>query len=242
MTKKKIFFNLQPKSDWLHHPQIRLCSLEARAVWIDMECLMFEATDKYGHLMLNGQPAAHHHLAVLTGTPADTIARCLAEMVQAGVAGENRHGVIYSRRLLELQSKSERARKNGKNGGNPSLRKDKEKSGSDNLQVKPEVDDPDKLRKMKSEIKEKNTKKRKNDADTPAPANDQWFCGEVIRLGREEYERLRDRAGMTDAAFWDALKGRDQFTHQRPYLAGKWRVALEDWVEKLATRGTQHHG
>jgi hypothetical protein len=40
-------------SDWRSDPMLRLCSLAARGLWMEMMCLMHEA-EPYGSLLVNG--------------------------------------------------------------------------------------------------------------------------------------------------------------------------------------------
>src|SRR5690606_30968443 len=56
----------------------------------------------------------------------------LEELARWGVFSRDRRGCIYSRRMVRDAKKAAIARKNGKNGGNPSLRKTKGISASDN--------------------------------------------------------------------------------------------------------------
>ncbi|MEJ0094534.1 MAG: hypothetical protein WDN46_14195 [Methylocella sp.] len=60
----------------------------------------------------------------------------LLELERNGVFSRDRKGVIYSRRIVRDEKKSSLARKNGKNGGNPSLSKQKEIPASDKGEVK----------------------------------------------------------------------------------------------------------
>jgi len=42
-------------SDWRADPALRMCSLAARGLWIEMLCLMHEARP-HGSLLVNGKP------------------------------------------------------------------------------------------------------------------------------------------------------------------------------------------
>ena len=108
-------------SDWRSDPRLKMCSAGARGVWIEMICLMHEATP-YGHLLIYGQPPNEAQLASLTGIPLAELEQYLFELEQMGVFSRTREGVIYSRKLVRMASRSAKMRKNGKQGGNPKLK------------------------------------------------------------------------------------------------------------------------
>jgi hypothetical protein len=112
-----------------------MCSAAARGVWIEMICLMHEATP-YGHLLIHGQSPNEAQLAALTGIPSAELPDMIAELERMGVFSRSKEGVIYSRKLVRMASTSAKARKNGKLGGSPSLRKQSEIQPSLNLQDK----------------------------------------------------------------------------------------------------------
>lgn len=122
-------------TDWRSDPALRMCSAAARGVWIDLICLMHEATP-YGHLLVNGRCPTDAQVAVLTGTPPDQLTQCLRELEDAGVFSRTKDGTIYSRKLTRMAKKAATARNNGRKGGNPTLGKREDNSSSDNLQVK----------------------------------------------------------------------------------------------------------
>ena len=120
------WFKFYP-TDWRADPALRMCSPAARGVWIDMICLMHEATP-YGHLLVNGHCPTDTQVAVLTGTPPDQFSQCMRELEEAGVFSRTKDGVIYSRKLTRMAKKAATARNNGRKGGNPKLFKRKRKS------------------------------------------------------------------------------------------------------------------
>ncbi|MCV2865011.1 hypothetical protein [Defluviimonas sp. WL0075] len=108
-------------SDWRSDPRLRMCGIAARGLWIEMICIMHEATP-YGHLLVSGQRPTDAQLAVQVGTTPDQITALLGELESAGVFSRTRQGVIYSRRLTRMAKKAATARNNGRKGGNPTLR------------------------------------------------------------------------------------------------------------------------
>jgi DNA-binding transcriptional ArsR family regulator len=106
-------------ADWRSDPALRMCSLTARGLWMEMLALMHEA-EPYGHLLVKGQPVSERQLSLLVGAPLRTVSTHLSELRQAGVFDEE-NGVIVSRRMVRDYIKALTDKNNGKNGGNPNL-------------------------------------------------------------------------------------------------------------------------
>ncbi|HEX5183601.1 MAG TPA: hypothetical protein VFW19_10675 [Allosphingosinicella sp.] len=124
--------------DWRADEKLRLCSLAARGLWIEILALMHRS-ERYGHLLISGHVPTDVQLAVQVGAPPQEVSAMLAELQSAGVFSRAASGAIYSRRMTRDEKKALIARQNGKSGGNPSLRKTKEKPASDKGQDKGEV-------------------------------------------------------------------------------------------------------
>lgn len=118
-------------SDWRADPALRMCSLAARGLWIEMLGIMHDAA-QYGHLLIANRAPTDAQLAVLIGATPDQITELIGELESAAVFSRTRKGVIFSRRMVRDAKRAETARKNGKKGGNPSLRKQTEKQAWDN--------------------------------------------------------------------------------------------------------------
>lgn len=222
-AKKKNFFNLNPSTDWLRHTGLRLCSDGARAAWMDLECLMHEASD-YGYLVINDEPATDEQLSILTGMPLERLQGYMAELEKNGVLLRNRNRVIYSRRLIDKQKKSATATKNGNKGGNPNLGNYRDNSEPDNPRDNPRDN-------LKSESKKVIKEKKQVKKESPPEEGGLWFEGQHIRLGRGEYDRLRAMSGMEDGAFWRLLIGRDEFYQRTPQQAVKWYQQTIEYIE-----------
>lgn len=99
--------------DWLKDPALRLCSPQARALWIDMLCLMWE-TESRGILRTNGIIWTEKDVEKTTGIDR----KFLQELVQKGVCAKaSRSGVFYSKRLVRDELKRSRLARNGQKGG-----------------------------------------------------------------------------------------------------------------------------
>lgn len=140
-------------SDWRSDPALKICSLAARGLWIEIICLMHEA-HPYGHLLLNGNSPTDAQLGVLVGAPPEQITEILGELESAGVFSRTRAGVIYSRKLTRMAKKAATARINGRRGGNPKLGKEREIQPSDKGKVKG-GDKPQKPEARKSSVEAK---------------------------------------------------------------------------------------
>ncbi|WP_120497334.1 helix-turn-helix domain-containing protein [Kiloniella sp. EL199] len=116
-TGKLPWFKFFP-TDWRADVGLKLCSLAARGLWLEMICIMHEAG---GYLEINGSIVTTSALASLSGSTPQEITALLGELEEAGVFSRDRKGRLYSRRMLRDLKKSSLARSNGRKGGNPSL-------------------------------------------------------------------------------------------------------------------------
>lgn len=125
-------------SDWRSDPALRMCSMAARGLWIEMLGVMHEAKPR-GHLLVKSAPPTTQQLAIIVGCGETECADLIAELERNGVFSRKRSGVIYSRRMEADEIKSRKNRDNGRKGGNPALSlnddKKRENRQSDNRQV-----------------------------------------------------------------------------------------------------------
>ena len=136
-------------TDWRADPALRMCSLAARGLWIEMLCLMHEARP-HGSLLVNGKPVTVAGLASLVGGGVAEVEGFLAELEEAGVFSRDADGALYSRRMRRDEERAAVNRVNGRAGGNPSL-----KPGVNppvNPGVNPPVKAGDKAQKPESRI------------------------------------------------------------------------------------------
>jgi hypothetical protein len=85
--------------DWLRAAELRMCSIAARGLWIDMIAFMHQA-QPYGHLIFAGQPVSEVQLARMVGESTKATAKLLQELKGAGVYSVDDNGVIYCRRMV----------------------------------------------------------------------------------------------------------------------------------------------
>lgn len=109
MSANQPWMKFYPR-DWRGDQALRLVSLPARGLWIEMMCLMHEATP-YGHLLVAGQPLSDAALARVVGSSAEEVQALLVELRAAGVCRHTRAGVVYSKRMTDDHKKSEEGRR-----------------------------------------------------------------------------------------------------------------------------------
>lgn len=109
MSRAQPWMKFYP-ADWRADPALRMCSLAARGLWVEMLSIMHEA-EPYGYLLVNGRPVTDAQLAVLAAAPSDQVPSLLDELESAGVFSRTRKGVIFSRRMVRDEKKSEEGRK-----------------------------------------------------------------------------------------------------------------------------------
>lgn len=241
MSASQPWMKFHPQ-DWRADEKLRLCSLAARGLWIEMLAIMHRS-ERYGHLVINGSVPTHEQLAVQVGASPSEVTAMLAELDGAGVFSRSASGSIYSRRMTRDAKKAKEARKNGLAGGNPTLRNQTGNPASDKGQDKP----PDKARlKLRGQRPEKKASPKKIalpegwepepfGPDTEAAAIEAgWSYGERKR----ELESFRDYHHANASRFcdWQAAWGtwvRNSVRFGKPRQAESGSF-LDHFTEELA--------
>lgn len=96
--------------DWRGDQALRVVSLAARGLWMEMLCIMHEASP-YGHLLIGAKPVTDDALARAAGASIEEVQAMLVELHDAAVFDRSRNGVILSRRMIADQKRSEVGRK-----------------------------------------------------------------------------------------------------------------------------------
>lgn len=113
--------------DWQRDSGLRVCSLGARGLWIEMMCIMHQA-EPYGYLKVNHMPILPNILARMVGATIEEVEGWLGELEAAGVFNREEN-VIFSRRMVKDENLRKIRAEGGKLGGNPALKV----KGKDNL-------------------------------------------------------------------------------------------------------------
>lgn len=221
-------------SDWRSDPRLKMCSPAARGMWIEMICLMHEAIP-YGHLLIHGQAPNEAQLASLTGIPAAELPHLVAELERLGVFSRTKEGVIYSRKLVRMASKTAIARKNGKKGGNPSLGKGEDNSGLVNLMDKggdkPQIPEARSQKEKEEPSVLPKSRGSRLSADWVLPASwGEWAVSEgwPENLVRDEAARFKD--------YWISKAGKDA-------TKADWLATWRNWMRNSkAPKVIKGHG
>lgn len=96
--------------DWRGEQTLRSVSLAARGLWMEMLCIMHEASP-YGHLVMGGRAVSNDALARTTGSSVEEVSALLIELQNAGVLSVTRKAVVYSRRMVSDRNRAEKGRK-----------------------------------------------------------------------------------------------------------------------------------
>ncbi len=112
---KMPFMKFFPR-DWMGDDKLRLCSVAARGLWIDMLCLMHSAPRR-GYLQtVTGTPLPLEQVARMAGCSTDEASRLMQELIDSGVCDCTEHGQIYSRRMVREAGISKVRSANGRMG------------------------------------------------------------------------------------------------------------------------------
>lgn len=130
---KRPSFQFYP-GDWLNDASLRMCSVGARGLWIEMICIMHQGSD-YGHLKVNGKVILPTNLARMTGSTLAEVEGWLEELEGAGVFSKDEAGGIFSRRMIRDEEIRQARAAGGVKGGNPALKRKKEGSSKVDCKV-----------------------------------------------------------------------------------------------------------
>jgi hypothetical protein len=174
-------------SDWRGDPKLRMCSLAARGLWIEMLAFMAESEPR-GHLLINGLSPSLSTLSKLLNTHHKTLKALLNELESHGVFSRRDNGVIYSRRMVRDEEKAAERRRCGALGGNPDLKvKDKlQDKVEDNLDLKSA-----RARPSPSPSPERKKEEEVGARKSAAPPGGYAFKGEIICLTKRQLEQWR---------------------------------------------------
>jgi hypothetical protein len=104
--------------DWLKDPALRCCSPAARGVWIDLLCLMFEATERGVLRIKNGSKMKPISIKTLCKTISGCKPKMIQELIDNGVIRTARKdGALYSKRMARDELRMRHYRKRASRGG-----------------------------------------------------------------------------------------------------------------------------
>ncbi len=203
------WFKFYP-SDWRADPALRMCSLGARGLWMELLCVMHEAAPR-GFLLINGRTLTAVQMAGLVGCGVEDANSYLGELTEAGVLSRDEIGLIYSRRMRADTERAAKDRANGGKGGNPFL-----KAG-----VNPPDNPPDNGRDkaQKPEARQYSVSKDTGVAAPELPSANPANADPRTMLFRDGVPAIRRLTGKSDGA--------------ARALIGKWLKTARDDCKRL---------
>ena len=128
---KRPAFQFYP-ADWRTDSSLKVCTLAARGLWVEMLCLLHELGQqegsRYGFLELRGKALGPDKLGRLIGIDLATLQPLLEELEDSGVFSRDEDGVIYSRRLDRDGRLKQTRSKAGSKGGSKTQANAKQKT------------------------------------------------------------------------------------------------------------------
>jgi len=104
-------------ADWLSDEKLRLCSLAARGLWMDLLCVMHRCDHRGCLQQASGKPFTDEQVARIAGCAVDEASLLLKELVETGAASVSEQGVIMNRRMVRDESLGQVRRRAGRKGG-----------------------------------------------------------------------------------------------------------------------------
>ena len=117
--------------DWFSEFGLRVCSLAARGLWMDMLGIMFKAEIR-GTLTINGKQIDNKHLAKIVGDTEGNIKIFLKELEDNDVYSNLKDGTIVCRRMLNESKRKEEISRIRSNAGKMGAKKRWSKNGKKN--------------------------------------------------------------------------------------------------------------
>lgn len=221
-------------NDWRGDPALRLCSVAARGLWMDMLCVAAEA-DPIGYVTVASKPLDVPDLVRLSGEPADVIEPLLAELRTHGVFSVTRDGRIYNRRMVRDAKKARNARENGLLGGNPTLRKHSGIPPPDNPQDKlSRADNPEARVQNLESKKEIRAARLSLDEDF-----ERWWAGYPEKVAKPTAKKAFPKALAKVSSVEDLIAGVERYKAtkpvDRPWCNPSTWLNQERWSDVPAT-------
>ncbi len=221
--------------NWQTEPAFLMVSFEARALWLEMLCMMHRSTEP-GCLLINGQTPSSEMIAASARTTVDLVDRCLDELEKANVFSRKKNGVIYSRKMVRDEKKSRINRENGKKGADATHGKTTKKPKS------PGRSPRHKKKEVRSKIFKRGDYTRKEIESMSTEDDPIWFIGEWMVLRRSAYQDYE--AKYPNIEFGSILNAQDKYwndlNNQGDGVIGDgWIRTLEQYLANAQARATR---
>ena len=226
--------------DWFKDVALQSCSLPARGLWHEMNCLMHQG-EPYGHLtMPNGKPMEPTQLGNLCKIGPALCRKLIAELEDNGVLSRAENGTIFSRRMVrdeasrELRAQigrenghkgAEHGAKGGEHGGKGGRPK-KAETGAETPPVKPGQKPPQNPRPSSSSSSSPSGLFPEADASSSAaepPTDESPACPHARLLAL--FAELVPELPQPRRELWEGSKGADAMRQRWKWLLTARRSA-----------------
>lgn len=137
---KRPSFQFYP-ADWLRDTSLRVCSVGARGLWIDMLCFMHDGTP-YGYLKVGPKVILPANLASMVGATLLETEGWLKELEEVEAFSRDDDGCIFCRRMIRDEEVRNKRAAGGILGGNPALKVDPRLTSKVNQKPTPSSSSP----------------------------------------------------------------------------------------------------
>jgi hypothetical protein len=149
--------------DWFSSADVKLCSLAAQGLWINILGLMSRSEFK-GALLINGKQIGSKELAILTGKTEREITPLIDELWAYGVYDKLPDGTIINRRMYRRSDISQKRADAGRIGGQSSKQNSSKDIENVESKTQASVEDEDEYSSLSS-LKEEIVKRNKISSD-----------------------------------------------------------------------------
>lgn len=217
--------------DWMKDPELRSVSLEARGLWVDLLCLMWDSVERGYLVARNSLAFRSEHIARMVGAPEGQIVSLINELEETGVFSRDYRGAIYCRRMVRDAQKAAKNAENGRKGGQRkaenarnSLEENTSETVADSLANDVAKASPSSSSSSSTSV----NKERGGETSSPAPAQK--------RFKRPELQDLRKEFEGKGLSISEALDQAERF--QAHYDSNGWKVgwnSMQDWKAAVRT-------
>jgi hypothetical protein len=216
---KRPAFQFYP-GDWRTDPGLRLCSIGARGLWIEMMCLMHEG-EPYGHLTVQGRVLEPQSLARLVSESVPAVRRWLAELGENEVFSTTEDGVVFSRRMVRDEAIREaraaggnvgaehghKGGSHGKKGGRPKKQETPHELNGRGVILPPPSSSSSSPASLTSPDKSGEGAQRANRLPKDFTVPEEWIAWAMADRGWCRGDAAAEAASFVD--YWHAKSGRD---------------------------------
>lgn len=172
--------------DWIAETGLRLCSLNAKGLWIEMLCIMFYNKPR-GLLIANGLQIDNKMLAKILGEKEESIASSVQELEGYKVFSRLPDSTIYSRRMYNQSLQEAYLKEIRSEAGKKGMEKRWKKGDNKKItEITASTSTPTSSSKKKKEEEKENIPQQSKALLTSFPKNVQFLIKDYVELARLE--------------------------------------------------------